>query len=222
LGILFGASQGRFTAILYYTWWFLFSCMSALENKKEAHKMVVAGNESPNHIYYFKIGAGRWAGTFDFSITEWPKFRTATLGFTNRLLALAMNWAIRYFGNAKIASHIIGHPKEGQNGIAQNLVIIRIWGIVLYRLQERYILNLNGRDVWVESHERFGPIPFLFNNKKQHPAEILDNGMRSVYYIPLLGAQWIGRYVVQEDCNHIHATLTCDWAVGHEVIHRVD
>ena len=128
----------------------------------------------------------------------------------------------RCLGKAHIASQIVGHPDEGQAGIAQNLVVIRVRGIVFYRLQERYILNPNGRDVWVESHERFGPIPFLFNNKKQHPAEILDHGMRSVYYIPLLGAQWVGRYSVREDCNHIHSTLTCDWAIGHEVIDRVN
>jgi hypothetical protein len=197
-------------------------CMNAFENNKEVPKIAIDKKDLPNHIYYFKVGVGRWSGTFDFAITEWAKFRSANLGFKNRLLAIGMNWTIRQLGKAQIQSCIIGHPQEGESGVAQNLVIIRVWGIVFYRLQERYILNANGRDVWVESKERFGPIPFLFNNKKQHPAEILDNGMRSVYYIPLLGAQWIGRYTVREDCSHIHSALTCDWAVGHEVIDRVN
>jgi hypothetical protein len=196
--------------------------MNAFESNEDTPEMAIYNRALPNHIYYFKIGAGRWAGIFDFSITDQGKFRLAKIGLKNRLLAIGMNWAIRYLGKAHIASHIVGHPNEGQAGIAQNLVVVKVWGVVFYRLQERYILNANGRDVWVKSSERFGPIPFLFNNKKQHPAEILDNGMRSVYYIPLLGAQWIGRYTVREDCNHVHSTLTCEWAIGHEVIDRAN
>jgi hypothetical protein len=177
--------------------------------------------DAANYIYYFQVGVGHWTGTFDFALTDRTAFAAAELGMTNRLLAISMHCLIRLFGKAAIQSHITGQPNEGVAGVARNLVIIRKFGITLYRLQEHYILQPNGRDVWVKSQERFGPIPFLLNNRKQHPAEILDHGMASVYYIPLLGAQWIGRYTVRQDCNHIESTLTCPWAVAHEVIDRV-
>lgn len=183
-------------------------------------RAMTTADEAPNRVYYFRVGAGRWTGTFDFAFTDRAKFRADKIGVENRLLAIAMQWTIQLLGKGSITSLILGFPDQGKAGVATNLVVIRKLGITLYRLEERYILDTNGRDVWVESKERFGPIPFLFNDRKQHPAEILDGGMASVYYIPLLGAQWVGRYTVRADRNHIESVLTCPWAVAHEVIDR--
>jgi hypothetical protein len=178
-------------------------------------------DEAPNRVYYLKIGAGEWIGTFDFSITDRVAFRSADLAIIDRVLAISMHLLLRVLGPAPIYSRIVPYPAEGEFGVATNLVIIRKFRIPLYHLFERYVLNSNGRDVWVESDERFGPVPFLLNHHKAHPAEILNQGMKSIYYIPLLGSSWTGTYIVSTDRDHIKSTLTCPWASAHEVIHRV-
>ena len=94
-------------------------------------------------------------------------------------------------------------------------------GLTLYLLREGYILSSDGMRVYVRSTERFGPLPFLFNREKAHPAHVLDLGRRAKYFIPLLGADWIGEYQVLQEGNHIESLLTCEWAEARESIDRV-
>ena len=95
-------------------------------------------------------------------------------------------------------------------------------GLTLYLLSEQYVLNRDGRQVQVIAKERFGPISFLFKNRKTHTAEILDSGMRAVYYLPLLGAQWIAEYKVRADRMRIDSTMRCSWGEAHETIDRTE
>ena len=174
-----------------------------------------------NVTYYFEIGRGLWSGDFRFDIVSWQNFSADNIGFKNRFLALGMFIVVKLLGNGKITSLVEGFPDRGEVGVAANDVRISKFGVTLYLLKEQYILNPDGRQVWVQSRERFGPIPFLFNLKKEHPAEILDSGMHSVYYIPLLGTEWVGRYTVREDHDHIDSHMTCKWGEAYEVIDRV-
>jgi hypothetical protein len=132
-----------------------------------------------------------------------------------------MVFIMKLLGSAQITSRLEGFQDEGAAGIVTNEVRITKLGVTLYLLREKYILQPDCRQVLVQSKERFGPFPFLFNVSKEHPAEILDAGMRSIYYMPLLGTDWIGRYVVRQDRNHIDAVLICNWAEAKEVINRV-
>lgn len=178
-------------------------------------------DESANSTYYFQIGVGDWTGVFRFNITSWGRFWADRIGPKNRFLALSMFTSTKLFGSAKITSHLDGFPDQGEAGVAANDVRITKFGVTIYLLKEQYILHPDGRQVHVRSRERFGPIPFLFNVKKEHPAEILDSGMRSIYYIPLLGTEWVARYTVRQDHDHIDSQMACGWGEAHEVIDRV-
>lgn len=174
-----------------------------------------------NHTYYYDVGVGDWTGHFGFRVTSWRTFFKASIGLKNRLLVLAMAVTSRVLGRSLIVSRLEPAGREGDADVVANDVRITKFGVTLYLLRERYHLNPDCRQVWVKSQERFGPIPFLFNTTKEHPAEIMDGGMRSVYYMPLLGTDWEGRYTVQPDRNHIDAVLVCPWAEASEVISRV-
>jgi hypothetical protein len=169
-----------------------------------------------NQIYYFTIGKGVWRGTFDFVITNAKALGSAPVGFTNRILLRGM----QLFTPARIDSRIWADPDAGPAGVAGNTVRISKLGVTLYLLKETYTLNPDGSDVAVHAHERFGPIPFLLRNEKRHPAMIHTDGMSSTYYIPLLGADWVARYTVQPDRDHIDGVLTCPFAEAREVIHK--
>jgi hypothetical protein len=174
-----------------------------------------------NVIYYFQIGIGDWRGTFHLSLTSWSKFWADPIGPKNRFLALSMATLMTLFGGGRITSHLEGFPERGKAGVVANDVRITKFGITAYLLKEQYILHPDGHQVHVQSKERFGPIPFLFNLNKEHPAEILDSGMRSKYYIPLLGTQWVAEYTVRQDRNHIDSYMVCSWGEAQEVIDRV-
>lgn len=169
-----------------------------------------------NHVYYFEVGLGGqegpgvWAGDFLFNVTDWRKFWDDPIGLKNRFLVISMAFLMKLIGRAKIDSTLEGFPDRGEAGVATNLVLISKFGITLYRLEEEYILHPDGRQVQVQSQERFGPIPYLFKTTKKHPAEILDGGMRSVYDMPLLGTRWIARYTVRADRQHIDSLMACD------------
>ncbi len=186
-----------------------------------------AKGKRANFIYYFEVGAGGldgvgiWDGNFLFSVTDWNKFWDDPIGLTNRFLVIAMFLTMKLFGEGRISSKLVGYPVRGDAGVATNLVQITKFGLTLYRLEEEYILHRDGRQVHVRSKERFGPIPFLFNNAKEHPAEILEGGMQSIYYMPLLGTEWLARYTVHENRNHIDSLMTCEWGEAQEIIDRV-
>jgi hypothetical protein len=77
---------------------------------------------------------------------------------------------MKLFSGGKITSRIESFPYRGKAGVATNLVQITKGGITLYLLKEQYVLSPNGRDVWVRSKERFGPIPFLLNGESDSAA----------------------------------------------------
>lgn len=181
---------------------------------------MVEGAEPANIVYYCRIGVGYWLGDFDFRLTDWRRFWADKIGFKNRVLALGLFAIFRIFRSAPISSRLTREP-DSQPTVVVNLVRICKFGVTLYLLHEHYTLSPDGRNVHVDADERFGPIPFLFNNHKSHPAEIVDSGQKAIYYIPLLGTSWTGVYEVGEDGRHLHSTLSCDWAIGHEVIHKV-
>lgn len=174
-----------------------------------------------NQIYYFQIGLGDWTGKFDLKLTSWERFWRDPIGVKNRFLVISMLLFLKLTGKARIDSRLEGFSEQGDAGIVKNRVRISRFRLTLYLLVEEYVLDRDCRSVWVRSDERFGPVPFLFASSKEHPAEISDSGMTSVYQMPLLGTDWVGRYTVREDRDHIDAILTCGWAEGEEVIDRV-
>lgn len=174
-----------------------------------------------NHRYYFDTGVGYWTGTFTFTVTDWRAFWDERVGIVNRFLVISMAFVMTLFDEARITSILEGFPAEEPAGVVTNEVRITLWRITLYLLNERYVMHPDGRGVTVDSKERFGPIPFLFTVDKAHPAEVVEGGKRAIYYMPLLGADWIGRYQVEGDGDRIESVLSCDWAEGTEVIERV-
>lgn len=174
-----------------------------------------------NHTYYFDTGVGYWTGTFTFNVTDWHEFRAADIGIVNRFLVVSMALVMRLVGEARITSLLKGYPEEAPAGVVTNEVRIKIWKITLYLLKERYVMHPDGRGVTVDSTERFGPIPFVFTVQKAHPAEVIDAGKRAIYYMPLLGDDWVGRYQVKKNGDRIESTLRCEWGEGTEVIDRV-
>ncbi|HEX3233948.1 MAG TPA: DUF5995 family protein [Gemmatimonadales bacterium] len=174
----------------------------------------------PNQTYY-STGVGNWTGSFTFRVTGWPRFWSARLGFQNRVLVIGMALLMGLLRRARITSTIVGYPDQNEAGVATNLVRISAFGMTLYLLREEYILSPDGTQVCVRSSERFGPVRFLFNREKAHPAEVREGGERATYFIPLLGASWIGEYEVLQNGHHIQSLLTCEWAEARESIDRV-
>ena len=159
-------------------------------------------------------------GGFSLLVTSWHQFGQERLGLRNRFLVISMFLFQKLTGASVISSHMLAHPEEGSFGVATNTVRIHRFGLTLYLLDEEYILDPDGTHVKVRSKDRFGPIPFLFRDAMEYPAEIHTAGMSSTYYMPLLGAPWVCSYTVQPDCNHVDAVLQCAWAEAHEIIHR--
>ena len=170
---------------------------------------------------YFVVGRGRWQGDFSFRIANGSLFRAAPLGLKNRLLVYGLDLVHRLFRQTRIDSTIWTDPDAGVAGIAGNTVRSSKLANTLYLLEETYTLAENGSDVAVDAHERFGPIPFLLRNHKEHGAVIHANGMSSTYYIPLLGADWTADYTVHPDRAHIDGLLRCPWAEAREIIHKL-
>jgi len=171
---------------------------------------------SDSQIYYFEIGQGTWRGSFDFRITDRKGFKEAALGLKNRLLLRGMSWMTP----GRIDSTLWSRPEDGVAGVAGNTVRISKFGMTLYLLRETYTLAEDGKNVAVDANERFGPIPFLLRNHKQHPAEIYEGGMSSAYFMPLAGPDWVARYTVRQDRRHIDGHLTCAFAEAREIIDK--
>jgi hypothetical protein len=172
----------------------------------------------PNWIYYSEVGNGEWTGTFTFSITSWGTFWKDHIGLWNRVFSI-INHINHIIGGSKISSALKVYPSVGPAGIVTNAVKIKKLGFTLYKLEERYVLDPGGIDVYVHSNERFGPIPFLFQRIKKHPARILPEGKGAKYLdMPILGTIWEGDYAVSEKKNAIDAKLICKWAQANENI----
>ena len=177
--------------------------------------------ETPSQRYYFTVGAGTWRGEFHYRITGWRAFWAAKLGFKNRALALAMSVVMGVFQKARIDSEIEAYPDQNLRGVATNLVRISLLGITLYLLREQYALGADGESVYVRSYERFGPFAWLLNVEKGHPAKVTERGAHATYWIPLLGADWIGEYDVAADQKRIESVLSCAWARATESIEKL-
>ena len=173
-----------------------------------------------NEIYYFEIGKGEWTGTFWFGITDWSQFWKARISLKNRFLTLAMTLVIKVFGRAVFHSRIAVFPDLGAAGIASNSIRLSRFGITLFISNEDYALDPDGSSVAVKAKERFGPIPFLFREYVEYPATIHEGGMSSTYYLPLLDSQWIAKYTVRSDRNHLDGALECGWGRAEEVMDR--
>ncbi len=176
---------------------------------------------APSHVYYFEIGAGTWRGTFAFSVTDWRALVRSGIGVRNHLLVVAMVLTQRLTGRTRLRSTIVPRPEEGPFGTALNRVRLSRFGITLYDLEERYVLDPDGTGVVVHADERFGPVPKVLTRSFTYPARIRDGGKASTYYMPLLGAPWTASYRVSDDRRALSGTLTSGWAIATEDAARV-
>ncbi|MEU1676752.1 hypothetical protein ABZ752_32645 [Streptomyces roseifaciens] len=172
---------------------------------------------APSHVYYFEVGAGAWRGTFTFRVTSWRRFlRAREIGAKNRLLVIALCVAQGLTGASRLDSTIVAKPREGDFGEADNTVRLSKFGVTLYLLQERYVLDPDGRKVIVHADEQFGPVPKVLARTFTYPAEIRETGMASTYHMPLLGTAWTATYQVAADRRALAGELVCDWAKATE------
>jgi hypothetical protein len=178
---------------------------------------------TPSHIYYFSVGAGVWRGTFRFRVTSWQQLKRARAGLMNSLLATTMHVTQRLVGASDLDSTIVPKPEDGAFGVAENTVVLSKFGVTLYYLRERYLLDPDGVHVAVEASERFGPIPIpgVLTRSFAYPAEIRDDGMASTYHMPLLGSPWTATYQVQDSGEGLAGELVCAWAAASERARRV-
>ncbi|WMX48471.1 hypothetical protein [Streptomyces roseicoloratus] len=167
--------------------------------------------DAPNRVYYLDIGAGTWQGTATFRVTSWARLRHSDIGLTNKLLVTAMHVIGRLVGAPRQHSTIVAKPDEGAFGQADNVLKISKFGVMLYLLDEQYVLESNGTGVVVRAKERLGPVPGLFTRTFTYTAEIRDEGMAATYRMPLLGAMWTADYRVAPDRRSLAAELLCDW-----------
>ncbi|UQX04602.1 hypothetical protein [Streptomyces sp. RerS4] len=176
---------------------------------------------APSHIYYFDVGAGDWEGEFTFRVTSWRRLRnTRSIGLRNRALVVAMALTQRLTGASRLESTIVASPSAGAFGVADNVVRISKFGVTLYLLKERYLLDPDGRGVTVEANEQFSPVPGILTRKFSYPAAIHPSGLRSTYHMPLLGSPWTATYEVGTDRQSLAGELVCDWAKATENARR--
>ncbi|MFE6833859.1 hypothetical protein ACFVFI_03305 [Streptomyces sp. NPDC057705] len=176
---------------------------------------------APNHVYYFDIGTGIWHGKATFRVTSWRRLVRSRIGLTNTLLVTAMHVVELLTGAPRQESTIVAKPNEGEFGVADNVVRISKFGVTLYLLEERYVLDSNGTGVVVKGNERLGPVPGLLTRTFTYSAEIRDEGMAATYSMPLLGALWTADYQVAADRQSLFAKLVCDWGAATEETRRV-
>lgn len=188
-----------------------------LSMTKRTERQVTAAS----HFYYFSVGAGTWTGEFRFRVTSWRNLLRARVGLKNLILVGAMHLTQLLTGASSLDSTIVPKPSEGTFGVAENTVALSKFGITLYFLRERYVLDPDGVHVTVEAAERFTPIPGILTRSFTYPAEIRDSGMASTYYMPLLGAEWTAAYQVRDSLKELNGELVCDWAVASERARKV-
>lgn len=177
--------------------------------------------EAPNRNYYFHIGAGDWSGHFTFRLTSFRAFLRERLSLKDRFLAFGLTVAMGLVRRARIDSALRSFPEQAANGIAYNLVKISALGITLYILRETYTMLADGTGVFIQSNRRFGPLPFLFNSKMRYNATVDEGGTHTVYYLPLLGTDWIGDHHVSQDQRALDSVLTCSWGHAEEHVRKI-
>jgi hypothetical protein len=175
----------------------------------------------PNQIYYLEIAPGSWTGTFTFQITSWRILWTSSMSLKNKLLASAMQLFQTLFGDSSISCTLTPHASRGQIGTATNSFRIHKSWFILWRSNEEYTLNPDGRQVRIDAQVSFGPIPSLFPEHDIYPAAVIDSGMRNIYHIKLLGTRFLGDYKVAPDKRNVRSTLKNDWALGAESLTKL-
>lgn len=175
----------------------------------------------PNQVYYFEVGKGVWSGAFDFRITNRQAYRSASLGFMNRLLVSALRLVISVLGRASISSRITVSETTGPAGTGWNTYALSKWGVTLCVFKDVYALDPGGERVAVTTDLRYGPVPGILTDHVEYSARIFDGGFRSRYEgLRLLGAEWVATYKVAPDKKHVDGVLTCAWAEASEQMVR--
>lgn len=172
-----------------------------------------------NQVYYYDVGEGRWAGRFEFRITDWGAFGAAGLGPRDRLLAVALDLAGRLPGQADMQAEILCDPDEG-DGVARVEVSVRRFGLEIYRLRGHYALDPDGHGVDIHIQHRYGPAGLPWFSKRAS-ARIEDGGYTGRYFMRLLGQPFEGVYRVKGDMTHLAAEYRSEWSVCAEVMDRV-
>jgi hypothetical protein len=55
----------------------------------------------------------------------------------------------------------------------------------------------------------------------RYPARVESGGMHTLYFMPLLSAQWTGDYHVAPSRRHLDSRLQCAWAEAEEHVDKV-
>lgn len=170
-----------------------------------------------NQVYYYEIGEGRWAGRFDFRMTDWPAFFAARMGPKDRLLAVALDLVGRLPGAAKMQAEIRCDPAEA-SGVARIEVSVRRFGFEIYRLRGHYALAPDGHGVEIHIEHRYGPhgMPWA---TKAGAAQISEGGWRADYDMRLLGQSATGVYRI-DDPMKLEARYDLGWGECKETMHR--
>ena len=175
----------------------------------------------PNQVYYFEVGRGFWGGEFDFRITDREAYRKASIGFLNRLLIFALRFLVNVLGRQAIQSEIIVDEQMGPAGMGWNTYTLAKWGIILCVFKDVYQLDADGERVVVTTDLRYGPAPGILTDHVVYTAQIFDDGFRSRYEgLRLLGVDWVAKYEVAADKNHVEGVLVCEWAEARERMFR--
>jgi hypothetical protein len=178
--------------------------------------------DAPNREYYFHIGAGMWRGTFTFKLTSFSALMREKMPLKQRILGLIIAGIMGVLRAAPIYSRIHAFPDQNAAGVAFNIIRIAFLGLTLYVSREVYALLPDGHGVFVETKQRFGPLPFLLNFRTRYPATVEGDGHHTRYEIPLLATTWSGDYQVAIDEHHIDSRVSCDWAIAEEHIEKLN
>jgi hypothetical protein len=201
-----------------------FRWITALGRRWPNHSLVaevLPAQSLANRDYYFHVGVGDWSGTFTFRVTNLAAFWHERLSLKNRLLGLGLIIIFGVLKSARIDSTMRGFPDQGESGSAYNLVRISRFGITLFLLRETYTMHPDGEGVFVQSLEEFGPSPVSIGAQMRYPARVEAGGMHTLYFMPLLSAQWTGDYHVAPSLRHLDSVLECAWAEAEEHIDKV-
>lgn len=166
-----------------------------------------------NWIYYSVTGNGRWQGEFMFRITNWKLFWRNKIGTWNRFFSILIHINGILFGPAKILLFLKVYPDIGPAGVVTSHGVIKFLGINLYVTDEYIVLFKDGKNGYVNSKQRLGPVPFLFKSRRRYPAIISEDGKKAGYpEVSLLGTLWKGDYIVGQESDNLNSVYSCSWA----------
>jgi hypothetical protein len=173
-----------------------------------------------NEVYYYEVGEGRWNGKFSFRVDEWRGFFAANLGLQDRLLGVLLHVVGLLPGDAIMYGEIACDPHEGDSGVARVDVSVERFGLEIYRLRGHYALVDDGVGVGIRIYQRFGPYGSPLENEKDATAEILEGGYLGVYYMKILGEDWVGKYRLNPNHRRLEAEYKCEWGTTIEIMDR--